>query len=350
MGIGEAEPDAWLRDTRGHRRLHSRLQERCGRKAAIRNRGPLDESLDAFWMAESNRLPLRLWIDSALREDRVDQDLATEALLGGPERSHAVVADVTSQEPGVSCGALAALECFRSLDPGAEGLVVADDGTEVAAGTEVLRVRATPGAILGAERTALNLWSHLSGIATQTRKWTRLCPGVKILDTRKTLPGIRRFQKHAVRCGGGANHRFDLAEFPMVKENHRKLFREAHLPRGASSREEICAIVAKVRARTSRPLEVEVEDLESFLACVESGVELILLDNQTPETISSWIETARRQGLTVTEGSLEASGGITEGSLAAYGTCGVQRISMGALTHSVKAWDLSLHVRWATEA
>ncbi|MGE3165051.1 MAG: carboxylating nicotinate-nucleotide diphosphorylase [Planctomycetota bacterium] len=306
------------------------------------------DELERFWSRPESHAALRRWLTAGLEEDRVDQDLATRALLD--DAPGQVVADVTAQAPGVSCGARAAIECFRALDAQLEVEQYVADGTEVLVGAEVLRVRGSAAAILGAERTALNLWSHLSGIATQTRNWSRLCPEVTILDTRKTLPGIRIFQKHAVRCGGGVNHRFDLGEFPMVKENHRKLFRDRHLTPGASARDEIRAIVERVRARTDTRLEVEVEDLESFLSCLEAGVELILLDNQAPTTIAEWIAEARSRGIALAGSALEASGGILDRTLSAYARSGVQRISLGALTHSVRAWDLSLHVRWATEA
>lgn len=312
----------------------------------------LSEDLEGFWRDQGTLHALSRWIRSGLDEDRVGDDRATSSLF--PAGAGPVDAILTAVEPGVLAGGPAAVACFREMDPEVVERRRVLDGTEVTPGQVVLEVRASVAAVLGAERTALNLFSHLSGIATRVREWTREAPGLEVLDTRKTLPGIRRFQKYAVRCGGGVNHRMDLAEFPMIKENHRKLFRDQFLPQGATASEEIATIAGKLRAAGPvGPLEVEVEDRESFFACLEHGVDLVLLDNQTPETIAEWIGDARGQGGAIAAAldrtALEASGGITNEGLAAYAACGVSRISLGALTHSVKALDLSLHVQWGRE-
>ena len=136
------------------------------------------------------------------------------------------------------------------------------------------------------------------------------------------------------------NHRFDLAEFPLVKENHRALF-------GSGGAEEVAEIVARFREQApGLPIEIEVEDEASFRAAVSEGADRILLDNQSPDTIARWIERARADGLEVDPTGLEASGGITGETIAAYADSGVGRVSIGALTHSVRALDLSLHIRW----
>jgi len=136
------------------------------------------------------------------------------------------------------------------------------------------------------------------------------------------------------------NHRFDLAEFPLVKENHRGLF-------GGGGAGEIAAIVSRLRAAApGRPIEIEVEDEESFRAALAAGADLVLLDNRRPAEIAAWIASARAAELTPDPDSLEASGGITGETIAEYARSGVGRVSLGALTHSVRALDLSLHIRW----
>ena len=158
---------------------------------------------------------------------------------------------------------------------------------------------------------------------------------------RKTFPGARLFQRRAVAAGGGTNHRFDLAEFPLVKENHRSLF-------GSGSSSEIGEITRRLQeAAPEVPVQIEVEDEESFRAALVAGAERILIDNQTPETMARWIESAEADGLPLRREGLEASGGITGETIADYAASGVGRVSLGALTHSWKSLDFSLHVEWA---
>ena len=295
-----------------------------------------------FWTRPAVERATEAWIDAALAEDRADDDVTSRVLLG--EKSHRAIATVTAGESGVLCGAEPAAAVFRRLDPEVEILVAPADGTRVEQGAVVFEVAGSAVPLLAAERTALNILGHLSGIATTTRKWVDLAGDTKILDTRKTFPGARLFQRRAVAAGGGTNHRFDLAEFPLVKENHRTLF-------GDGGAEEVVEIIARYRAGApGLPVEIEVEDEASFRAAVEAGAERILIDNQTPEVIARWIAGAEHAGLTVDRSGLEASGGITGETVAAYAASGVGRVSIGALTHTVRALDLSLHVRWENSA
>lgn len=298
---------------------------------------------------EADLVDLDRLIDVALIEDRVDEDEATLALFGDEERR--VTATITAGDTGVFCGGPAARRVFTRLDPAAS-IDHFDEGAPVAPRDIVFTVTADALAVLGGERTALNFMSHLSGVATTVHRWQRMAGSVKVLDTRKTLPGWRRVQKAAVRVGGGTNHRADLAEFPMFKENHRDLFRKAVLPSGGTAEDEIAALLERLRARGwSGPVQIEVEDYESFRACLRHRVDWILIDNRTPETITAWIERVEAElpdlgGRAAFGPRLEASGGIDADTLSAYAASGVGRISLGALTHSVRAFDFSLHVDW----
>ena len=295
---------------------------------------------DEFWTDPATREALASWIRAGLAEDRADDDVTTLGLLGD-RRDEPAIATITAGERGVLCGCAAAVAVFESLDAQSAVLTEKLDGALVEPGEVVLQVRGGALPLLTGERTALNIFGHLSGIATTTARWVAKAGGTSVLDTRKTIPGLRLFQKRAVAAGGGTNHRFDLAEFPLVKENHRDLF-------GSGGADEVATIVERLRAfRPGLPVQIEVEDLPSFLAAIGAGAERILLDNQTPEEIARWIEVAEGEGLSFDRGGFEASGGITGDTIAAYAQCGVGRVSLGALTHSVRALDLSLHVAWA---
>ncbi|MEM7263649.1 MAG: carboxylating nicotinate-nucleotide diphosphorylase [Planctomycetota bacterium] len=309
----------------------------------------MDTSLEEFWSRSDVRRQLDTLIEGALEEDRVSSDGAT--VIGFGEGLDPARATITAGEPGVICGSEGAVRVFRAIDPNIRVIDRRRDGEAVQAEDVVLVIEGTIRALLGAERSALNWLGYLSGIASRTADWVARAPGVAILDTRKTLPGWRDFSKHAVRAGGGTNHRRDLEEFPMFKENHRDLFRKGRMPAGATPDEEMKALVAAHRNSpfADRPLEIEVEDYESFRACLESGVDWILIDNQTPDEIRRWIERGEREIENLPadwKHRLEASGGVTGETVASYAEVGVGRISIGSLTHSVPSLDLSLHVEW----
>lgn len=299
--------------------------------------------LTDFWTDPTTERQLQRWIDDALQEDAAHRDAATSPLF--PAGTGRARATIVAEEEGVLCGGPAAFAAFRALDEAAVAVTAPDDGAWLPAGSTALAVEADAGALLSGERTALNVLSHLSGIATEARRWVEAVPGVTVLDTRKTLPGLRRFQKYAVRCGGATNHRGDLAEFPMIKENHRILFARRRLGREPDG-SELAAMLAEVRADHAGVVQVEVEDYRSFAICLEAGVELILLDNRTPDEIRGWISRARDEGLPLAA-ELEASGGMTRQNAADFAASGVTRISVGALTHRVRALDFSLDVDWA---
>lgn len=236
--------------------------------------------------------------------------------------------DFGAREPGVVAGlAIAELAFVYALG---SSVTVTDrlaDGTHVAAGDVVMRVAGPLGDLLTAERTALNFASHLSGVATATSHWVATLEGTRarVLDTRKTLPTYRALQKYAVRCGGGVNHRFSLADRAMVKDNH-------VLAAGG-------VVEAYVAVRDANPglrVEVEVTDLDQLRLVLEAGCTEVLLDNMDSPTMAEAVR------ITADRATLEASGGLTLERAREVAETGVDFISVGALTHSVKVFDLGL--------
>jgi nicotinate-nucleotide pyrophosphorylase (carboxylating) len=266
-----------------------------------------------------------------------------EDLPGGPQG----VGDVTSvatipadahgtavfaaREAGVVAGLGVAAVVFHYVL--GDEVVVTDrvaDGTTVAAGDVVMRVSGPTRGLLTAERTALNFASHLSGVATATSHWVAALEGTgaRVLDTRKTLPTFRALQKYAVRCGGGTNHRFGLADRAMVKDNH-----------VVAAGGVVPAYQAVRDANPGLRVEVEVTDLDELRALLAVGCTEILLDNMDTETMAEAVRTAAGRA------TLEASGGLTLDRAREVAETGVDLISVGALTHSVKVFDLGLDLR-----
>lgn len=247
-----------------------------------------------------------------------------------PEMGRAV-ADVASREHGVVAGLAVAELAFRyALGDAVTITHRVPDGTTVSPGDVVLTVEGPVSGVLTAERTALNFASHLSGVATATAAWVEALAGTRarVLDTRKTLPGWRALQKYAVRCGGGVNHRFSLVDRAMVKDNH--------VVAAGGVVEAYRAVVA--HAPQVR-VEVEVTDLEQLDAVLAAGCTEVLLDNMPTETMA---EAVRR---TAGRATLEASGGLTLERAREVALTGVDFISVGALTHSVRVFDLGLDFR-----
>jgi len=266
-------------------------------------------------------------IDAALAEDAGRGDPTTEATVPA---GLTAIADVVMREPGVVCGLGVAHEVVLRLDPSAEMEVLVGEGESVAeAPRTVARIEGSARAILTAERTALNLLQRLSGIATGTRRYVAAVEGtgVEILDTRKTAPGLRRLDKLAVACGGGTNHRADLADAILIKDNHIAL--------GAGVHEAVLA------ARTAYPhlhVQAEADTLEQLDEAIAAGADSVLLDNMG---VSTLLAAVARTGGAV---RLEASGGVTLETVRRIAESGVDAISIGALTHSVRALDISLEV------
>jgi nicotinate-nucleotide pyrophosphorylase (carboxylating) len=266
---------------------------------------------------------------AALEEDLpTGVDVTSDATIAADARA---VADFGARAPGVVAGlgvAELALRVVVGGDLTVEHRV--DDGARVAAGDVVMRVAGPTRGLLTAERTALNLACHLSGVATATARWVDALEGTRarVLDTRKTLPGLRALQKYAVRCGGGVNHRFSLGDMAMVKDNH-------VIAAGGV----VPAYEAVRAAYPGLPVEVEVTDLDQLRALVEAGCDRILLDNMDSPTMAEAVRIAAGRA------SLEASGGLTLERAREVAATGVDFISVGALTHSVVVFDIGMDLQ-----
>ncbi|MDW8155749.1 MAG: carboxylating nicotinate-nucleotide diphosphorylase [Armatimonadota bacterium] len=271
-------------------------------------------------------------VREALREDLPWGDITTDSLFPGPLRAHG---EVVAKRAGVVAGLPLLEEVFRQLDPGVRVHPEVTDGTEVERGHVVARLEGDGRSLLAGERVALNFLCRLSGIATLTRRYVQAVSGLpcRIVDTRKTTPGLRALEKYAVRVGGGANHRFGLSDGVLVKDNHLALLRRE----GVSLRE----AVARIRARVPHGvrIQVEVTDPEQVEEVVEAGADALLMDNMDLPSLREAVARCRGRVLT------EASGGITLESVRAVAETGVDVISVGALTHSAPALDLSLEIR-----
>jgi nicotinate-nucleotide pyrophosphorylase (carboxylating) len=266
-------------------------------------------------------------IDRAIAEDAGNGDPTTVATIPAELRA---VADVVFREPGVVCGLAVAHEVAQRLDPSAALEVLVADGEVVTyAPLTVGRIEGSARALLTAERTALNLLQRMSGIATATRRYVSAVAGtgVEILDTRKTAPGLRRLDKLAVACGGGRNHRCDLGGAILIKDNH------------IAVAGDVGAAVAAARAAYPHlHVQAEADTLAQLDAALAAGADSVLLDNMGPTDLRAAV--ARTAGRV----RLEASGGITLDTVRAIAETGVDAISIGALTHSVRALDISLEV------
>lgn len=259
-------------------------------------------------------------------------DVTSQVLLSAERVGVAVLA---ARQPGVLAGLPAVELAFALIDPRLVVEILRPDGSPVQAGESVALVSGRIRSILAGERIALNFVQHLSGIATQTRRYVDAVAGLaaKILDTRKTTPGWRLLEKYAVRQGGGHNHRLGLYDGLLIKDNH--------LAALAGHAEPIAEAVRRARDKygTSLPLEIEVDTLAQLEAALKATPDILLLDNMPP---SEMREAVRRRNELAPGVLLEASGGVTLATIRAIAETGVDRISVGALTHSAPALDLAL--------
>src|SRR6266704_2599886 len=273
-------------------------------------------------------------IAAALKEDIGDGDVTTDFFV--PEALHAT-GRIIVREKTVVAGTGAAAEVFRQVDPSTDIEISHSDADEVAAGDVIMEVRGLARSILKAERVALNFLQRLCGIATLTRQFVDAVGNhsVKILDTRKTTPGLRALEKVAVVAGGGENHRFGLYDMVLVKDNH------------LTALGELSSFADRIRRlRKERPnirIEVEADDLEQARAFVEvDGIDVILLDNMTPAQIREAVALKRNNI------KFEASGGITLKNVRRVAATGVDYISIGALTNAARAIDIALEMTLAS--
>ena len=274
-----------------------------------------------------NQIYIDELIKRALLEDINYIDTTTDYLI--PEEQQGS-ADFLEKSDGVLCGMEVALRVFQLLQPDVKCEVYKNDGDSLKKGEIFAKIHGKTRTILKGERTALNLIQHMSGIATATNEAVKIVEGTNasIADTRKTLPGLRPIQKYAVTVGGGRNHRYNLSDAAMLKDNH--------IDAGGGIENAVKTLKKRLGHMTK--VELEVRNLDELHQALNAGVDVIMLDNMSCEMMKEAVEITAGRAL------LEASGGITNETLRAVAETGVDIISIGALTHSVKAFDISLKI------
>ncbi|MBH0129211.1 carboxylating nicotinate-nucleotide diphosphorylase [Salinibacterium sp. NK8237] len=267
----------------------------------------------------------------ALAEDAPWGDITSDAFV--PEDATAT-AVLNAREAGVASGLDVFARTFQLVDAQAEVTLQASDGDSFTAGQQLASVSGNARAVLRAERIALNLSQRMSGIATQTAAYVAQVVGThaRVVDTRKTTPGLRALERHAVRSGGGHNHRFSLSDAVMAKDNHLAVLAAAGIDLGEAIRQ------ARARIGHTTHLEVEVDRLDQVETVVSAGVDTIMLDNFSLEDLRAGVELVAGRAI------VEASGGVNLDTIAAIAATGVDVISVGALTHSVRSLDLGLDI------
>jgi|CXWL01.1.fsa_nt_gi nicotinate-nucleotide pyrophosphorylase (carboxylating) len=269
---------------------------------------------------------------SALDEDGAHDDVTTRAIVQTDQWGRGVF---IAKDAGVVSGLPVAAATMTSFDDQISFDALIEDGERISAGTELAEVEGPLSAILATERVALNFLQRLSGVATLTRQFCDSVVGTKakILDTRKTTPGMRDLERYAVRCGGGHNHRFNLSAGVLIKDNHIA----AAAQRGITDIADVVLLARNSSPHTMR-IEVEVTNQTQLTEALQGNADIILLDNMTPEEIRAAVATVGGRAL------IEASGGITMETVREIAESGVDFISIGRLTHSAQALDISLEV------
>jgi nicotinate-nucleotide pyrophosphorylase (carboxylating) len=293
----------------------------------------------------SSKLQVEEIIDRALAEDLGKGDVTTEALIAGDQQG---TGSIVAKQEGILAGIEVAKQVFHRVDPELKVEILLEDGAGVKPGSKVAKVSGSIASILKAERVALNFLQRLSGIASEANRYVARVEGlpVRIMDTRKTAPGLRSLEKYAVRVGGGGNHRMSLGDGILIKDNHLAALRS----QGLNIKEII------TRARQNAPLslrgakrrsnlqprqtqvEVEVRTVPEALEAVEARANIVMLDNMNLEDMREAVKSIHGRAL------IEASGGITLDNVRAVAETGVDFISIGALTHSARALDISLEL------
>jgi nicotinate-nucleotide pyrophosphorylase (carboxylating) len=293
----------------------------------------------------SSKLQVEEIINRALAEDLGKGDVTTEALIAGDQQG---TGSIVAKQEGILAGIEVAKQVFHRVDPELKVEILLEDGAGVKPGSKVAKVSGSIASILKAERVALNFLQRLSGIASEANRYVARVEGlpVRIMDTRKTAPGLRSLEKYAVRVGGGGNHRMSLGDGILIKDNHLAALRS----QGLNIKEII------TRARQNAPLslrgakrrsnlqprqtqvEVEVRTVPEALEAVEARANIVMLDNMNLEDMREAVKSIHGRAL------IEASGGITLDNVRAVAETGVDFISIGALTHSARALDISLEL------
>jgi len=274
---------------------------------------------------------LRRLAKNALKEDQAWQDVTTTALVPPEQKGRGTI---IAREEGVLAGLPLAEAVFKAVDPSLQWQPLAAEGSRLSPGQEVACIEGPLAAILRGERVALNYLTHLSGVATATARLVAAIAGlpVGIRDTRKTTPGLRTLEKYAVRVGGGQSHRLTLADAVLIKDNHLAALRARGLGIAEALRR------AGEQAPAGMRVQIEVTTVDEARQALEAGGRELLLDNMPPEDMRRVVEMARGRAV------LEASGGISLGNVRRVAETGVDYISVGAITHSARALDMSLQV------
>ncbi len=264
-------------------------------------------------------------IRQALKEDISNEDISTNAVMPGFKKG---TADLICKQDGVVCGLGVFLRTFSILDPKTETKLYVKDGDEVKKGQKIATVSGDIRVLLSGERTALNFLQRMSGIATYTRRIVKLLDGsrTRLLDTRKTCPNMRIFEKYAVKVGGGVNHRYNLSDGILLKDNHI----------GAAGSVSAAVKMAREYAPFVRKIEVEVENLDMCREALEAGADIIMLDNMSTADMKAAVKMIDGRALT------ECSGNVTAENIEQIKSIGVDYVSCGALTHSAPVLDFSL--------
>ena len=273
---------------------------------------------------------LRRLAENALMEDEAWHDVTTAALVPPEQRGHGVI---VAKAEGVLAGLAMAEAVFKAIDPSLAWRPLAAEGARLAPGQAVAEVEGALAAILRAERVALNYLTHLSGVATAAARLVEAIAGTgcRLRDTRKTTPGLRTLEKYAVRVGGGENHRFTLADAVLIKDNHLAALRA----RGLGIADAVRLASPSGGAPPEMRVQIEVTSVEEAREALAAGAHELLLDNMPPEEMRRVVELAKGKAV------LEASGGITLANARQVAETGVDYISVGAITHSAPALDLS---------
>jgi nicotinate-nucleotide pyrophosphorylase (carboxylating) len=277
-----------------------------------------------------------IWLErlirAALREDLGPGDVTTTPLIPRCQRARGTA---LAKRPGILAGVEVAAKVFRTTDPSCGITIEKEDGSWIGEGDALLLVEGSAAPMLMAERAALNFLQRMSGIATETARYVEATKGlrVRIVDTRKTAPGLRALDKYAVKAGGGHNHRFGLYDGVLIKDNHLALLRGM----GQPLKEAIGAIRGKVPHTLK--VEVEAQDLNQVRESLEAGADAILLDNMKVDEIRAAVDLVKGRAL------LEASGGITLDNVRMIAQTGVDIISVGAITHSAPSLDISFEMK-----
>jgi len=274
----------------------------------------------------------KLIVRQTLKQDIGKIDITSALLIAKKRKSHALI---LAKQRAVICGLNAAKEAFKAVDKNIKFKSYFKDGDIVSVNSKVISIKGDSQAILKAERTALNFLGHLSGIATQTRKFVEIVKAyeAKIFDTRKTHPGLRILEKYAVRCGGGQNHRKGLHDMILIKDNHLSVLKDSNI-------RDIIKLAKKKRPRGIK-IEIEVKNFKQYQDAALANPDIIMLDNMSVKDVKRIVKFRKDYKL---HHLLEVSGNINLDNLRSYAATGVERISIGALTHSANSIDFTLKI------